>query len=288
MPPEYFPSLIWGNAFYGWDHGWWGVCLHASAQNMASMEACLTTKITLAAYATSKSSAAASLTTQSQPINRCKDYLKLVTSEHRKDKFLALMASCVCPISEASNLIYRLSSEFDLDTAIGAQLDILGVYIGLPRIMVSPMPGSEIWFTWHDENVGWGMGYWNPTGNASDYLVQMPDARYRDALKAKVAINNWDGSAAKMYEIWQSIYQNSQVIIMDGQDMTIAVAIIGGNLDNISRKLLLDGYLSMRPAGVKIRYYLIAPENTKLFAWGTESQTLSGWNSGVFGEVITP
>jgi hypothetical protein len=108
-------------------------------------------------------------------------------------------------------------------------------------------------------------------------------------LKAKVAANSWDGSIPGAYAIWNAAFSGqSYIIIQDNQDMSMTVGIAGQPLDIVTRALLTNGYLPLKPEGVRINVYSITPVDGPLFAWDAESEALAGWEVGNWGIEITP
>jgi hypothetical protein len=59
-------------------------------------------------------------------------------------------------------------------------------------------------------------------------------------------------------------------------------------LDIVTRALLTNGYLPLKPEGVRINVYSITPVDGPLFAWDAESEALAGWEVGNWGIEITP
>ena len=88
------------------------------------------------------------------------DYLKLITSEHRsKPKFEAMVSAVASSFVDQQTLLTDLSMKFDIDTATGAQLDIIGLWIGRSRNVAIPLTG--VYFDWDGTSlVGWDSGTW--------------------------------------------------------------------------------------------------------------------------------
>ncbi|HBL50466.1 MAG TPA: hypothetical protein DDZ65_09520, partial [Firmicutes bacterium] len=62
------------------------------------------------------------------------DYHELVIPEHRtKPKFLKWLDSAINPPISAQDTLNNLHNQFDIDKAIGAQLDRIGDILGVPR-----------------------------------------------------------------------------------------------------------------------------------------------------------
>jgi len=121
----------------------------------------------------------------------------------------------------------------------------------------------------------------------NNYIVKPFTA---DVLKAKIAANNWDGSIPQAYDIWVSAFgAESILLIQDNQDMSMVVAIAGQRLDTIEQALLVNGYIPLKPEGVKVNYYAVVPSDGTLMAWDvTPNAALAGWDSGQWATELIP
>lgn len=67
------------------------------------------------------------------------------------------MSTCLPePLSDVSDAMSGLIPEFDIDTAAGVQLDVVGEWVGRSRRVATPVTG--IYFSWDTERVGWDQG----------------------------------------------------------------------------------------------------------------------------------
>ena len=216
-------------------------------------------------------------------------YLNLITSEHRdKPKFEATITAGVSPFAKIQDVLNGLPADFDIDTATGVQLDAVGVWIGRSRRIDTPLVG--VYFAWDDlASDGWESGIWKGPFDPDSGLVDLPDDSYRVLLKAKIAANSWDGTIPGAYAIWATVFTNSQLVIQDNQDMSMVVGIAGQPLSIVDQALLTNGYIPLKPEGVRIQYYAIAPAAGALFAWDTdESTALAGWDTGQWATELIP
>lgn len=216
------------------------------------------------------------------------DYLNLITSEHRgKEKFEATVVTGVSPFSKLQAVMQGLPADFDIDQAVGVQLDAVGAWIGRSRRIDTPLVG--VYFTWDDlASDGWESGVWKGPFDPDSGLVDLPDDAYRVLLKAKIAANSWDGTIPGAYAIWATVFTSSQLVIQDNQDMSMMVGIAGQPLSIVDQALLTNGYIPLKPEGVRIQYYAIAPAGA-LFAWDTdEGSALAGWDTGQWAVELIP
>ncbi|OHW63057.1 hypothetical protein EUAN_08410 [Andreesenia angusta] len=155
-------------------------------------------------------------------------YLDNITSQHRdRPKFISWLSKSLTIIDHAYLATKSIDINFDIDNAIGQQLDLLGIIIGRERTLTfQPLNG-------HDP--------------------VLDDETYRLVLKTKVAINMWDGTIPHIYEIWENIFSDIGLQIEDNQDMSFN-AYVTGYVNQIRQDLIQHGYIVPKPEGVKVNY----------------------------------
>jgi len=216
------------------------------------------------------------------------EYLQLVTSEHRdKPLFMAMVEMLVQPLIDIGNQMTELVDDFDLDDAVGVQLDKVGEWIGLSRVLAIPLTG--VYFSWDDTVLtGWESGTWKGDFDPSTGLTSLPDDEYRRLLKAKIAANHWDGTMEGAQAIWNLVFAGAQtIIVQDNQDMTMTIGFVGPPLTAVQQALLTGGYFPLKPGGVRIRYYAIPVDTGPLFAWDASSPELQGWETGSWAKEVS-
>ena len=220
------------------------------------------------------------------------DYLDLITSEHQdKPDYVATVALRVQPYIDMQNLLAGMPALFDLDVAIGDQLDKTGLWIGLTRFLEIPL---SIYFSWDTAGLGWDQGVWSGSYSPGHGIVALDDPHYRILLKARVVANQWDGTIPGAYTAWNDLFapEGYQILIQDGLpafvpfftwddstlgwdqsewiqavnpvvsgDMTIIFGLIAPPripaVDAVTRALLTGGYLGLQSAGVMVRDYAL-------------------------------
>lgn len=178
-------------------------------------------------------------------------YLNLITSEHRdKPNFIAWLTAFIQPLDDASSLSDLIGTFYDIDTAIGVQLDTLGESIG---------QGRQVNF--------------QPTNGGSPILN---DNDYRVLLKAKIVKNQWKGLIQTLQPVWQVLFPGGALIVKDNQDMTMDVY-IGGTFTLTMRDLVRNGYMIPKPAGVRVNYYF---GDIPFFGFDLSNQFIAGFDTG--------
>ncbi len=176
-------------------------------------------------------------------------YTNLITSEFQTaPNFMAMISSVAQPWADMIAIAQGTPSYYDIDVAFGAQLDAIGLWVGLPRTIQTPI---LTYFSWDTTGLGWDAGIWYGSGQPLNYTVSMDDGTYRIMLKAKIAANQWDGSTQQYLQDFQSIFSGSGITItfVDNQNDTIDVY-FSAKPSALLIGLLENNYLPLRPAGV--------------------------------------
>ena len=135
-------------------------------------------------------------------------YLGLVTSEHRnRPRFMATVAAVTDPLCGLQELLETMRAAFDVDSAVGGQLDRTGEWIGRSRHLRLEL--DDVYFEWGREAVGWARGSWKGLYDPETGMVRLPDETYRLLLKAKIGANRWDGTVPGAYEVWESAFADT-------------------------------------------------------------------------------
>lgn len=184
----------------------------------------------------------------SQPLSY---YLNLFTSEYRMTPNLNRWANrLLTPLDDITNCISSMSEAFDLDSAVGVQLDVLGVIIGQSR------------------TVGF-----QPSDGVSPVL---DDATYRLLLQARIAFNQWDGLQASLQSTWQTLFPGGKIVIVDAQNMSAAV-VMSGVFTSIIQDLITNGYIVPRPEAVEFSYSFAT---LPIFGFDENSSFIAGFDVG--------
>lgn len=191
------------------------------------------------------------------------DYTNLITSQHAdKPKFVATIATTCQPLVDLFNVFSAMNADFDLNLAVGAQLDVVGQIIGISRQLKIPLVG--VYFTL-DTGPGLDNGVLIGPYDPTTGLVSLPDAYYRFLLAAKILNNYWDGTKETAYAISQAIFAplGYTLFIQDYSNLTVALGLIGAQEPPppIIIAMLTGGLFDLTPATVRIVSY-IYPANT--------------------------
>src|ERR1700759_4619644 len=143
-------------------------------------------------------------------------YLSLITSEYRyQPKFQAWASVLLQGLVDAQIVVASFPGIFDLDNAVGDQLDKVGEWVGVSRDVTVVEP---TWFSWAVAGLGWGQGRWQGPFDAADTrTVVLDDYHYRVLIKARIVANNWDGTVEGAYLAWNTLFEAEvyQVLIQN-------------------------------------------------------------------------
>jgi hypothetical protein len=212
-------------------------------------------------------------------------YLDLVTSEHAdKPNFMAMIAAVLQPLCDSQTLLAAMPTLYDLDVAVGSQLDTTGQWIGVTRIVEIPLAG--VYFSFDTAGLGFDQGTWFNSGEPSESLVSLPDPAYRILLYARAAANQWNGTIPGAYAAWNILFQGTGIgiLIQDEDDMHMIYALTGPVPDAVTTALFTGGYLDLVPAGVEVDDYLVpSVPDAPYFGFGVENSSISGFGVGAWG-----
>jgi hypothetical protein len=146
-----------------------------------------------------------------------------------------------------------LLTTFDLDVAVGAQLDIIGLWVGVTRQVAVPITG--IYFTWGSATLGWGAGVWQGPYDPNSGVYSLDDYHYRFLLYARIAANQWDGKRGTAVAAYNLALTptGATAQITDNHNMTIIVT-VQGPLTQLMTALISGGYIPLVPLGVSATY----------------------------------
>lgn len=180
-------------------------------------------------------------------------YLNLITQEHRdKPKFVATVNIIAEDYVDIQNVFSQMVNDFDLDLAIGVQLDAVGLWVGVPRVVNIPI--DDVYFTWdYSVETGWDNGKWYAVGDPLFESVILNDDDYRSLIRSKIIANNSDGNKNTDYEILDAAFTTiPPILIIDNQDTTMTVQVPQGQTTKTQRGLITQGYIAIKPAGVDL------------------------------------
>lgn len=223
-------------------------------------------------------------------------YTELITNYHAgKPRFVAHVDLSTRPLTDASTALQGLITAFDIDSAVGSQLDILGEWIGRTRIVSQPISG--VYFSFDTDGLGWDQGIWQGPYDPDAGYTSLSDDTYRIVLKAKIAINNWNGQNDTLPPILETALEGSglKMQIVDNQDMTISVWVFPEeDISQVSLELIAairQGYLTVKAAGVwsgDIQTPSIETPSvgSRFFGFDMDNEYIAGFDDGAWEKKL--
>lgn len=217
------------------------------------------------------------------------DYTGLITSEHNQQPdFDAVVNLTANGVAQITSVIQSLPGLFDLNNAVGAQLDVVGQWVGISRLVTGVLLVQFFGFADDSSALGFGelgspatggrfieLGE-SPTGNAT-----LGDPEFRLILSAKIVANQYDGNIADYDAALADVLPGQTVLTFDpGQYVLMIVP--QAMIDPIIQSLLTNYDLLPRPGGVRYQYaFLLTPLSWTTAGTATGSGSTVQKNTGV-------
>lgn len=175
----------------------------------------------------------------------------LIIQYHDKPKAIATIKALVDTVI-MNQLPLLVRDGFNLETAVGAQLDILGKYIGISRrVLIFTGP------------------------------VNLSDDDYRTLLKVKVVQNNSGSSLKEIVELLFMFFGND-LKVFDYANMSIDYFLSSSAVGTELAQAFVRQGLLPKPMGVQLGAVIYIPSVDNLFAFRTYDSTYpytSGFNT---------
>ncbi|OWT69202.1 MULTISPECIES: DUF2612 domain-containing protein [unclassified Achromobacter] len=211
-------------------------------------------------------------------------YLDLITAEHRdKPNFSAMVGAVSQCFVDAQAVFGQMVTAYDLDSAIGKQLDAVGEWVGISRNVQTLLTG--VYFSFDIDGLGFDQGVWQGPFDPDSGVTSLDDDTYRLLIRAKIGANHWDGTLEGSAQILNLIFggTGTYVFIQDNGDMSIDIGVAGTRPTAIFLALLTGGYIPIKPEGVRVNYYIVPNIDGPLFGFDVSNEYISGFDTGVWG-----
>jgi len=212
-------------------------------------------------------------------------YTGLIPSENQgQPNFTATIALICQAFVDNQNVINSLPALFDVNTAVGVQLDAVGLWVGVSRYVAIP---SGVFFTWGVLGLAWSQAVWHEPGTPTDSVAVLGDSDYRVLIKARIIANSWNGTIAGAYPALNELFNgsatpNTVITLVDNLNMTMTITISGQSPGPILTAIIENGELGLKPVGVAI---IVDDQTTSLVDDGGVLVLLNetGWQIGPTG-----
>lgn len=253
--------------------------------------------------------------------NDIRHYLDRIPPHHADlPNFMAMIEAVLQPFVDAQAVLASLPQAYDLDDAVGVQLDRVGERVGRTRDISVPI--TSIWFSFSDPLRGFSLGVWKGPYSDQTAVNSLDDDVYRKLLRAKIASNKWDGTVEGAQAALDIFFDDPEthVFVVDESVDLQSVAYFGfsqgvaggfghgiwkGSSDpdaypdranmamtiGVSGKipplvflfLLAQDLIAIKPEAVSVKYAVSSVNRTPLFGFGVQNDFISGFGSGSWG-----
>lgn len=164
-------------------------------------------------------------------------YVRLLVFQYKLEKAQDTIAIYVKQIL-GDGFLQAIRDGFDVGTAVGPQLDILGKYIGLPRTIGVPVTLPFFGFVRYsgvgDNDNGFrsystadnSSGVFYRYGYSGTRNTALSDTSYQFMIALQIILNSSDGTLASIQRYLASLLPGA-VTVTDNQDMTLTYTITG-------------------------------------------------------------
>jgi len=220
-------------------------------------------------------------------MNTLEGYLELIPPANAEQAdFMSSVSAAIEDIIDDGTLVSSLPLLYDLESAVGDQLDTVGIWIGLSRKVSVPI--ANVYFSLSTENLGLDQGYLKGRGDSMSGVTSLDDTTYRLMLQIKIAANHWDGTLAQAQEILARIMTSSpltKLMVIDNFDMTMTIGLAGIIPGQIFIELLKN-YMSLRPAAVGLKEIIVTgASGSPLFGLSCANDYINGLDVGALGTI---
>jgi hypothetical protein len=220
------------------------------------------------------------------------EYLGLVTMWHStRPRFMNTLATLVQPLVDSQDMLKKLTADFDIDTAIGVQLDMVGQWVGRSRYIQQPIQGVYFSFDLPAQRVGFDQGVWFGPFDTTDGVQALDDDTYRLVLKLQAIANHWDGTVPSLSDELDRVFPG--ITIVDKGDVPTGLmamdVLIPSNLITTLMLSVLEQDFPIKPSGVKVNFIETTVMTTPIFAFDatlTEGGPLGGFDESSWGVVV--
>lgn len=216
-------------------------------------------------------------------------YTELIPSSNQDaPNFMAMVAATAQPWADCSAVYQSIPELYDIDNAVGTQLDTLGQWIGVSRNLAEPLTG--VYFALDTTGVGFDQGVWQGPYDPSTGLVALPDQFYVLLLKAKILNNYWNGTKPTAYALADVLYAafGYSLMIQDNANLTMDIGLFGpGTPPPIVTAMLSQGLLDIKPATIAIAEYFYQSAPGPMFGFDIENSYFAGFDTGSWATITT-
>jgi hypothetical protein len=192
-------------------------------------------------------------------INLVNYYVNRLIFQYSQQPNAQMLTALMVKQALADDLTTLLINAFDITTAVGPQLDIIGKYVGVKRQINPANATVPYWGFENYSNTGNTIGFrnyggttnvsgvWESYSSASQPATNLNDQQYRLVIQLQIILNSNDGTLASIQQYLNDLLPGF-VTLIDNQNMTLTYLV---NQNTIISSALLQQFLP-KPMGVGI------------------------------------
>lgn len=214
-------------------------------------------------------------------------YVGLITPYHRqRPRYSTVVSFLTEPLRTLQGFIDDIPRAFDLDQAVGVQLDVVGEWVGRSRFVKIPI--ANAFFSFDAQLKGLDEGVWWQPFDTLYGLTRMDDDTYRLVLRSKIAANNWNGTTDGAVAAFAYIFPSgaTKLFVDDNDDMTATYAISGKIPNALFLSLFSLGYVPIKSAGIQTDHLVVSVDSTPMFGFDVSNGFVGGFDNGSWGVTV--
>lgn len=215
------------------------------------------------------------------------EYEKLLILQYSdKPKASGTISAIVQRFKSIFDIIEQFETAFDLDNAVGHQLDIIGKIVRISRNVEGVIPKIFFGFDGFTNTAGFGLAPFYTLDQAQYTDTQLTDSDYRFFIRLKIAKNHAkatmaDDNGSNLNAIVFNMFDGFAYLV-DNKDMTVTLYV-----ENSPKSYLLPYAISLDliplPQAVGIKY--VSTYGAESFGF-SNNPNASGFGVGQFSRIM--
>jgi len=210
-------------------------------------------------------------------------YVARIISQYSQGPNAQRLIALMSKQALADDILTQILYAFDIDSAVGVQLDIIGQYVGVSR-NINPAISIPYWGFENYSNTGNTIGFRNYAQNSNTTGVwetyhsaglpnsALNDDQYRLVIQLQIILNSNDGTLASIQNYLNTLLPGF-VSLTDNQDMTLTYYV--SNLYTTLSTEILQQFLP-KPMGVGINIVILSYGSKRVLSDGNTRTTSIG------------
>lgn len=199
----------------------------------------------------------------------------------RSERFRRLLFELTEPLRIAKLRLDQMRRDFDVDTAVGVQLDAIGARVGVSREL--PVKLRGVYFAMDEADVGFDLGKWRGEYDPEDGVSILDDELYRSVIQARILTNHWDGTRETLGKYLEDAVAQfgvaSKVLdLQDTQSMKVVLHMTKSEVPPIVWELFTRRIVDVTAAGVGFTVV----DNHPWFGFDYETRSVCGLDRGYY------